>query len=105
MSRQTRQIEEAAREYIARQNRNSHPDGTFDRAGRFYPADDERRPCCAGIRPPSRAYPYSEMTHCRSALHVARLFAVDRTEMMRAVRGIRAAQGSGADRQLERKSA
>lgn len=62
-------IETAAREYLSLRDRASNPAGTFDRQGRFYLT--QRYACCAGIRRPSAAYPYSEMTHGRTAEHVA----------------------------------
>ena len=65
--------EEIESEYEDRKCRSSHPDGEFDKAGRFYPSEQETCDCCAGIRSPSRAYPYSYMVHCRSKLHVTSL--------------------------------
>jgi len=70
-------LERAAAEFRDRKNRNSHPAGKFDSGGRWYPATEERQDCCDGIRTPSRAYPYSLMTHCRTVGHVAKLFGVD----------------------------
>lgn len=49
--------------------RVTHPGGSFDTAGRF--TLSRRLACCGGIRTPSRAFPYSEMNHARSALHIA----------------------------------
>lgn len=40
---------------------------------------------CCGVRAPSRAYPYSLLTHCRSAAHVA-AFEVDLKELKKAIR-------------------
>jgi len=57
----------------SRLNRESHPDGEFDKAGRWWPDEGERQECCEYIRSPSRAYPYSLMVHCRSREHVALL--------------------------------
>ena len=56
-----------------RQDRDEHPDGYWDKAGRWYPSEDEEQECCSRIRGPSRAYPYSLMKHCRSREHVAYL--------------------------------
>ena len=84
------EVETAAREYIARQSRDTHPDGTFDRAGRWYPSESEWCNCCTGIRSPSRAYPYSLMTHCRSAGHVAALYGVDARDLRRAIKYVKA---------------
>lgn len=72
--------------YLARRDRTTHPDGSFDRKSRWYPSDDERRPCCDLVRSPSVAYPYSLMTHCRSVEHVARLFDVEASAIRKATR-------------------
>ena len=66
-----------AQEYFDRQSRRSHPDGSFDKSGRWYPSEAEECECCKSIRSPSRSYPYSYMTHCRSVEHVANLFGQD----------------------------
>lgn len=59
----------AAIEFLDLQDRNTHPDGKFDNAGRFYLRS--KCSCCDGLRAPSRLYPMSEMAHGRTALHVA----------------------------------
>ena len=76
----------AAKEYIQRQNREVHPEGTFDKAGRWYPNTDEECSCCANIRTPSRAYPLSYNKHCRSLQHVANLYDVEVKALRKAVR-------------------
>ena len=76
----------AAHEYVRRQGRVIHPDGTFDGGGRWYPSDDEEQECCSRIRQPSRAWPYTLMTHCRSAAHVAAVYGVDARDLRRAVK-------------------
>ena len=77
---------QAAYEYICRQERRTHPAGKFDRGGRWYPTDDEEQKCCASIRQPSRAWPYTLMTHCRSLPHIAALYGVDPKELRRAIK-------------------
>ncbi len=84
------QIDAAAREFIARKDRDSHPDGKFDNAGRWYPSDDEWTPGCRYVREPSRAWPYSLMQHCRTAEHVAELYNVDPSDVRKRARAIRA---------------
>jgi len=69
-------IEKAYAEWSSRQDRHSHPPGNFDDRSRWYPVADERCTCCDAIRSPSAAYPFSLMTHCRSAEHVASLHDV-----------------------------
>jgi hypothetical protein len=67
---------EAGLEFVCRELRFHHPDGTFDEGGRFYPSEKEARDCCATIRAPSRAFPFSLMKHCRTIKHVANLYDV-----------------------------
>lgn len=61
----------AAKEFVSRKERWSHPDCHFDKAGRAYLLRHEDCPGCKYVRSPSRAYPYSEMVHGRTAEHVA----------------------------------
>ncbi len=49
-------------------HRKVNPSGKFDQAGRFYL--QTLCPHCAGIRSPSRAYPYSALVHGRTLKHV-----------------------------------
>lgn len=74
----------ALRTYTALQLRLEHPEGNFDRAGRWYPSAGEARECCRLLRSPSRSYPFSLLTHCRTAKHVANVFQVE----PRALRGL-----------------
>ena len=59
--------------YATRKSRREHPDGTFDKAGRWYPSEAETCECCKHIRPPSRGWPYSLMVHCRTMKHIRNL--------------------------------
>lgn len=65
----------------ARQDRTEHPDGTWDKAGRWYPSEHELAECCRKIAGPTRAYPYTFMVHCRSALHVAARSGVSASDL------------------------
>ncbi len=76
-------LKEAAIEFIERQNRISHPDGSNDKGGRWYPSDGERQLCCQSVRSPSRGYPWSYMVHCRTAKHIATLYGVDERSLKR----------------------
>jgi len=60
--------------HYLRKNRILHPNGRFDRGGRWYPKDEEDQECCSHIRSPSRDFPYSLMTHCRSRAHIMNVF-------------------------------
>ena len=62
--------------YYSRKLRLTHPEGHFDKAGRWWPSDREQYSCCNAIRTPSRAYPFSLMVHCRTRKHVANLLEV-----------------------------
>ena len=79
-------LQEAAREYADRQGRRSHPDGKTDKGGRWHPSAAEAKDCCRGIRIPSRAWPWSYMTHCRTMTHIANLYDVAETDLRRASR-------------------
>jgi hypothetical protein len=72
---------EAGLEFVCRDLRLHHPDGSFDDGGRFYPSEKEVRDCCADIRAPSRAFPFSLMKHCRTAKHVAKLYGISETDL------------------------
>lgn len=61
---------EAATRYIRRKNRSERPEGYFDRAKRFWLSED--LPCCR-VRAPSRAHPFSELSHGRTMIHIANL--------------------------------
>ncbi len=80
----THHVLAAAKQFIARRDRKEHPDGKTDNAKRWYPSTCERTPGCAYIRSPTRAWPWSLMTHCRTAAHVAELHGVDDRDVKRA---------------------
>jgi hypothetical protein len=74
--------------YIKRRDRTLHPDGACDSGGRWHPSDTETCSCCSEVRAPSRAWPWSLMTHCRSVGHVAKLFDVQELDVRRRAREI-----------------
>ena len=82
----------AAQEYLDRKARVSHPEGKCDRGGRWYPSEKEMQVCCNHVRTPSRAWPWSYMTHCRTLAHVAHLYGVEEADVRAAVKVINAAQ-------------
>jgi hypothetical protein len=86
MNQATEATKQAVQTYIQRRDRFSHPDGTFDSAGRWEMSDSERCDCCAGIRTPSRRWPYSELLHCRTLAHCCALHGADQTEARRYLR-------------------
>ena len=55
--------------YTMLKEREIHPSGTFDKAGRFYAEHDD----LISVRTPSRAYPYSHMTACRTRKYVKKV--------------------------------
>ena len=55
--------------YEKLKNREIHPSGKFDNGGRWY-ADNADLIC---VRNPSRAYPYSEMSACRTLKYVRKV--------------------------------
>jgi len=94
--RLTKKLRATAQRYIDLQDRRVHPSGTFDHAQRWKP--DRELACCALIRSPSRAYPYSLLMHCRSLTHVAAEAGYTVTTLRRAVMRLRVedAEMSGA---------
>ena len=90
-------MESAVRDYLARKNRTAHPDGEFDKRGRWYPDAHEQRECCSGISQPTASYPYPLMIHCRTVEHVATLHGVDVSSLRRASLAIAKAKSKTAD--------
>ena len=84
--RKNSKVFQAAQEFISLRDRHIHPDGEFDKAGRWYPTT--YYPCCETIRSPSRSYPYSHMVHCRTAAHVAHKYGVIVKDVRACVRQI-----------------
>lgn len=73
-------IKKVIEEFEQLQARIIHPDGTFDKAGRWYPDDNEWSSCCDSIRSPSRSYPYSYMVHCRTLPHIMNKYGLSEEE-------------------------
>lgn len=84
-------LERAVSVYLERQDRVSHPDGSFERDRRFFPSDAEWQPCCNSVSAPTKGFPFSLMVHCRSVGHVAALFGVDASAIRKAARAARPA--------------
>lgn len=59
--------------YAGRHTRETNPDGAFDRQGRWHPSVTEEVPGSFGVRRPTRAWPYSYLTHARTKEHVRRV--------------------------------
>jgi len=61
--------------FWSRSHRITHPDGHKDKAGRWYPysCEDPNGQISINYRSPSRAWPYSYMLACRTAVHCADL--------------------------------
>lgn len=63
--------------YEARKARKSHPAGSFDKGGRWYPsAAEDADSFTSSIRSPSAAWPYSYMLAARTRKHIKALAAV-----------------------------
>lgn len=75
----------AAEVYVSRKKRESHPDGEFDKVGRWYPSEEETCLYCGDIRRPSNTYKYSLMIHCRTCDHIANLYGVSSLDIKRCV--------------------
>jgi hypothetical protein len=52
--------------YESLKSRELHPTGKFDKAGRWYAKNGD----LIDVREPTRAWPYSEMTACRTKKYV-----------------------------------
>ena len=79
-------IQEAVCEFIKRSHRIKHPLGSFNKQGRWYPYESEKRSCCNAVHPPSTKYPYNLMSHCRTKKHIAELYTVDMKELGKAIK-------------------
>jgi len=56
--------------FEARRDRVRNPEGTFDCAGRWYPSErEDQGGDGSSVRPPSRGWPYSFNTRCRTLAH------------------------------------
>lgn len=60
--------------------------GKFDKAGRWYPDESEERECCKPIRPPSRRFPFSLLSHTRTLKHCCLVDGADVVRVSRAKR-------------------
>jgi len=85
--RLTQKLRTAATRYLDLQSRKIHPSGDFDNARRWGP--NKQLECCKGIRTPSRKWPYSLMTHCRTMAHVAQDTGYGLSTLRAAVRRVK----------------
>jgi hypothetical protein len=77
----------AAIEFLDLKEWKKRPDGNFDAAARFHLR--LKCSCCQGLRAPSRLFPYSEMDHGRTALHVAHVHGMpERLKELKAYSGL-----------------
>ncbi|MFC4253178.1 SprT-like domain-containing protein [Sinimarinibacterium flocculans] len=76
-------LRRAAACFLERSERRSNPSGRFDHGGRWYPDAAELQECCAAVRAPTRNWPFSLMSHCRTIAHVSRLHGVDTVALRR----------------------
>lgn len=69
--------------WLRRKERTEHPDGTFDKAGRWYPSKDEN--CddyTSHTRTPSRRWLYSYLLAARSLAHCEALEDADHDDVL-----------------------
>lgn len=66
----------AIRRYERRQARLEHPEGQFDKGGRWYPEGMDKE-VMGAVRSPSRSYPHSYNLACRSLAHCERYEGAD----------------------------
>lgn len=79
-------VARAKAEAIERRKRRRHPPGYFDKAGRFFLS--ERCECCAEVKTPPRTWPFLEMQHGRTLVHVASVFGVELRHLRKRIRDI-----------------
>lgn len=66
----------ALRRYERRQARDEHPEGAFDKGGRWYPKGKDEE-VMGSVRSPSRSFPNSYNLACRSLAHCERYEGAD----------------------------
>lgn len=81
-------VEVAALEHIALRDHRIHPEGHWD-GSRFWLAEHELQPCCAGLAEPTWRWPYRQMSHARTAEHVAERHGVDLRALRSTARRLR----------------
>lgn len=81
---------QAAVTYTLRKERHEHPSGSFDAARRWYPDESEDLDI-SGLRPPSRAWPFSYMLSARTAKHCAHLLGAKTGNLLKLSRLFKAA--------------
>lgn len=64
----------AAVDFLMYKNGLRHPSGHKDKGGRWYP--ETKYACCSSIRSPSRSFPWTYYSHCKSAIHIANEYGV-----------------------------
>lgn len=80
--------------YEALRDRVINPDGTFDNGGRWYPSAAEDCGVSSTVRSPSKAWPFSYMTACRTLKHVKALADQSPDLFARQLAAARAANGN-----------
>lgn len=75
--------------YARRQERSEHPEGTFDNARRWYPTAEEDCGVTKWARDPSRSFPFSYMSACRSLDHCEDLLGADHSVVLKARKWIK----------------
>lgn len=66
----------ALQRYERRQARSEHPEGEFDKGGRWYPEGKDEE-VMGAVRSPSRSFPHSYNLACRSLAHCERYEGAD----------------------------
>jgi len=59
--------------YKKRSSRSQSPDGSTDKADRWYPSEWEHCDCCDLIRQPTRRWNWSLLKHCSTKKHIKNL--------------------------------
>jgi len=78
---------EVAEIVVRLKDRDIHPDGFFDRGGRWFPFKETAS--LREVRAPSKPYPFSYLRHCRTAKYQAQLHGVDLGNVKKAMKEVR----------------
>lgn len=70
----------AALKALADHQSSVKPAGSYDNASRWLP--DHEFDCCAQIRSPSRAWPFSKLKHCLSLAHKEAMHNADHNDVL-----------------------
>jgi len=78
-------LNDAAHEYIDRQEGRHKPAGDLDIRGFWWPGPDERQVCCGAYIQPTTGMPMSLFHHCLSLQHISTKYRVAELDLIKFV--------------------